>query len=126
MTSVGATKDASDYLSAVDQNDKPNLNAILKIFEKLNFINDWQVIPHATRYEIVGWITNTKDVIFGIEDLDLLQQVSRLRCTNITVQIPKNQGKPSIRIFYIPEREPVSLDEINLAVTIKKRKTWWR
>ncbi len=125
MASLTTNSESTEYLSAVDPNDRPNISTIVSVLKKLNYVSDWQVIPHTSRYEVVGWLCNTKDVIIGLDDLDLIQQVSRLRCCNVTIQVPKSQGKASIRVMYIPEKEPVCLEDIKVDVRINKRKKWW-
>lgn len=113
------------YLSAVDSDDKNDVKTIVDVMKRLKIFNEWQVISHPTRLEIIGWFSSSKDICVTLDELDLLEQVNRIRCEGIRVKLSPSSNKHCLSIVYVPHKEPVMVTEERLERAVKKRKSWF-
>lgn len=115
----------TDLLDAVDIEDKPLVKDVITVLNSLKICSGWVVNVVPKGYEILGWINNSKeDVTISLDDLDLLQQVNRVRIPIPTIKLLANSNKSCVRIIVISHKEPVMVSEQTL-LRVKKRKTWF-
>lgn len=117
MTDITAT------LDAVEPEDQTLVKELLAVLQTLKLCTTWTVNVVPKGYEILAWIGNQEDLTVSLDDLDLIQQVNRLRVPMIGVKLYSNIGKSCIRIFLISHKEPVMVHE-QTVLRLRKRKSW--
>jgi len=108
-------------LDAVEAEDKPIITDIIGVIETLKLCSTWTVNVVPKGYEIQAWLNAKEDTMITLEDLDLIQQVNRLRVQMAGVKVYPT--KACVRVMVISHKEPVMLQE-QAIVRIHKRKRW--
>jgi hypothetical protein len=110
-------------LDAVEVEDQTLVKEIIAVIKTLKLCTTWTVNVVPKGYEIQAWISTKDDIIVSLEDLDLIQQVNRLRIQMSGIKIFGNISKACVRVLVFSHKEPVMLQE-QTVLRINKRKTW--
>ena len=115
--------DISTALVGVEMEDRVLVQEVISVIDTMKLCSAWNVTVMPRGYEIIGWIINKEDINITLDDLDLIQQVNRLRVLIPSVKLHSNLSKACVRVFVISHKEPIMLQEQTI-LRIKKRKVW--
>ena len=113
-------------LDEVSENDKPLvqniLYAIMACKHPEKIFTSWTVTCTATTYIITA---NLPDENFDIHlgDLELIQTVSPLKIASIS--LANTNGKNKLVVKVLNEKQRVQITEMEIAVTRKRKSTWF-
>lgn len=115
--------DITATLDAVELEDQTLVKDIIAVIKTLKLCTTWSVNVIPKGYEVLAWINTKDDIIVSLDDLDLIQQVNRLRIQMAGIKVYGNISKACVRVVVFSHKEPVMLQEQTI-MRINKRKTW--
>lgn len=121
---LSTNSEMTQTLDAVLEEDKNMVTDVINIIKSLKMCSGWVVNVIPKGYEILGWIQLNDHVIISLDELDLIQQVNRVRITTVGVKLLAANNKCCIRVVVVAHKEPVMVHEETI-VRVRKRKLWF-